>query len=81
LAAIGHPIIGDKVYGSAGFLKNTDPVVRLFPRQALHAEEIQLLHPVTETVLQIRAPYPADFLSLLKIFHELSKNHERTVSC
>ena len=81
LAAIGHPVIGDKIYGGSEYLKSTDPLVRLFPRQALHAEEIRLLHPITETVLQIRAPYPADLLALLNVFPELSKSHEKFASC
>lgn len=69
LAAIGHPIVGDKVYGGAkGSGGANDGLVQTFPRQALHAESITLCHPVTGKNLSIRAPYPADLLSLLALF-------------
>ena len=68
LAALGHPIVGDKVYGSSAALHGRAPAVRTFPRQALHAESLQFRHPVTGAELAITAPYPADFAQLLTIF-------------
>lgn len=69
LAAIGRPILGDKLYGgSGGVCKSANLIVRTFPRQALHAEQIELLHPMTRQTLCLRAPYPADLVQLLTIF-------------
>lgn len=68
LAALGHPIVGDKVYGSPGALRDLAPTTRTFPRQALHAESLQFHHPVSGAGLTITAPYPADFARLLTVF-------------
>lgn len=71
LAAIGHPIVGDQTYGgNLSNVPNAVPVARTFARQALHAEQIEFLHPVSAKPLCIRAPYPQDFLRLLEIFHK-----------
>jgi tRNA pseudouridine32 synthase / 23S rRNA pseudouridine746 synthase len=48
LAAIGHPILGDRLYGGA-------PEARLW----LHAWRIELLHPWSGQRLQLEAPAPA----------------------
>jgi len=56
LAELGHPITGDKVYGSAG----RNPLGRL----ALHAERLVFRHPVTGERKQFESPCPASFLSL-----------------
>ena len=66
LAALGHPIVGDAVYGGrrrppAG----TPPLLATFPRQALHAAEVAFAHPRTGVPTTIRAPIPADIGELL----------------
>ncbi|MEQ8763582.1 MAG: RluA family pseudouridine synthase [Planctomycetota bacterium] len=48
LASIGHPILGDPLYGDAGSA----------PRLALHARRIELPHPRTGRALEIVAPVP-----------------------
>lgn len=68
LAAIGHPIVGDPVYGARSFSRHVPSAVRHFPRQALHASTIKFTHPVSQTPLIIRAPYPEDFARLLALF-------------
>lgn len=57
MAAIGHPVAGDAVYGTA------DPDI---PRQALHAWRISLPHPLTRAPLLIEAPLPADIRALIE---------------
>lgn len=59
MASIGHPIAGDQLYGS-NRLNNT------FPRQMLHAWELELPHPVSNTPLAVRAPLSEDFEAVLK---------------
>ncbi len=59
LAHLGHPLIGDDLYGG-----NHD----LLTRQALHASCITLEHPVTQQPLCIKAPLPADMARIVSSF-------------
>ena len=70
LAAIGHPLIGDRTYGS-GFLTKAatlpDPARGLaadFPRQALHAWLLGFEHPATHEEMHFESPLPADMRAL-----------------
>jgi len=65
LAALNHPIIGDRLYGSRRMEHAIPRMFRDFPRQALHAEAIQFAHPENQAAVTIRAPYPDDFAHLL----------------
>jgi 23S rRNA pseudouridine1911/1915/1917 synthase len=58
LAAIGFPIVGDKVYGGR---KRGD-----FSRQALHAAAIEFEHPDGSGRLRIEAPLAEDLATLLR---------------
>lgn len=70
LAARGWPIIGDPKYGEARWRDVRDPVVlatlRDFPRQALHAWRLTVVHPRTRRPLTVEAPVPADIRMLLR---------------
>ena len=57
LAQLGHPLVGDALYGGA-------PAAGL-ARQALHARRLSFTHPVTGAVLDVRAPPPADLAQAL----------------
>lgn len=56
LAAIGHPVIGDTVYGPRTGSTYID-------RVALHAHQLGLHHPVTGEPLQFEAPLPDDMVA------------------
>ncbi len=58
---MGHPIVGDPTYGSGRSIG-----VNL-PGQALHAERLSLIHPVTGETITAIAPLPAHFVKLLTI--------------
>lgn len=60
LASLGHPVLGDTVYGA----RQQKPVPP--PRLALHAHRLSFVHPVTGAVLDFRAPLPADLRHLLR---------------
>lgn len=69
LAALGAPIVGDKLYGpdEGAFARGADgalteeDLARLeLPRHALHASRIALEHPVSGTPLSVEAPLPED---------------------
>ena len=53
LAAIGHPVIGDWLYGE-----------RNAARPMLHAAQLAMIHPLTDESLRVTAPPPADFLAV-----------------
>lgn len=61
MAAKGHPIVGDTMYGGRIFRMGDFA----FARQALHAAEITFVHPVTLETTSLSAPLPADFQQLL----------------
>ncbi len=69
LAALGHPIVSDRVYGG-GPPRAATPAVRAAmeacPRQALHAESIRFAHPLTGAPLTVSAPVPDDFRDLVE---------------
>jgi len=58
LSAQGHPLVGDPVYG-----KRSSGIP--FPRQALHAERLGLLHPKTRKPMSWHAEPPADLQELI----------------
>jgi 23S rRNA pseudouridine1911/1915/1917 synthase len=58
MQSIGHPLVGDPVYSG----RNIKPA---FPRQALHAFMLSLLHPETQKLMRWKAEAPHDFLQLL----------------
>lgn len=64
MASIGHPLLGDPVYGRSG--KTHGKLLRelSFHRQALHAAELGFTHPVTKGKLSFSSPMPPDMQEL-----------------
>jgi 23S rRNA pseudouridine1911/1915/1917 synthase len=60
-AYIGHQIVGDPVYSSG---RNVG--VNL-TGQALHAWRLQLRHPLTNELIEVTAPLPSSFTTLLDV--------------
>jgi 23S rRNA pseudouridine1911/1915/1917 synthase len=73
MTEIGHPLIGDQVYGRIrpGRLKDLPPEAAVaasqFPRQALHAWLLGFDHPTTGEHLTFKSALPADIAGLLEI--------------
>lgn len=70
MAHLGHPLVGDPVYGRPIKMKKGFPadflhLLRSFPRQALHARTLTLVHPATQHAVTYKAPLPADLERLL----------------
>jgi len=63
LASIKHPLAGDAAYGKT---KSGDARLDAFPRQALHAWRLALVHPSTGAEMAWESPLPADFAQLLE---------------
>ena len=64
MAAIGHPMLGDFMYGG----RVVEVGTFRFERQALHAAEISFVHPVTLEQMTLKAPIPEDFRQLHAVF-------------
>ncbi|MEO1538183.1 MAG: RluA family pseudouridine synthase [Pseudomonadota bacterium] len=67
LAHVGHALIGDPVYGGRRRLSADAPgadTANVFGRQALHAETLGFVHPVTGEEMDFEAPLPTDLVSL-----------------
>lgn len=64
MASIGHPLLGDPVYGRAR-PEHRETLARLdFRRQALHAAHLGFIHPVTSAALAFDSEIPADMQAL-----------------
>jgi 23S rRNA pseudouridine1911/1915/1917 synthase len=61
LAAVGHPILGDRPYGGAGQEAERIGLTRTF----LHAWRLTLDHPITGLLLDVEEPLPADLVHAL----------------
>jgi 23S rRNA pseudouridine1911/1915/1917 synthase len=64
LAAMGHPVLGDKVYGRRRTTRGA-AAPQDCARQALHAEEICFAHPVSGEAVVVRATVPNDLETVL----------------
>ncbi|WP_369656391.1 RluA family pseudouridine synthase [Variovorax sp. V213] len=60
MASIGHPLVGDALYGGA-------PAAGL-ERQALHAFRLAFVHPVTQAPMEFRSHPPADLVHALQVW-------------
>jgi 23S rRNA pseudouridine1911/1915/1917 synthase len=76
LAHIGHPLLGDSVYG-AGFKTKASRLsaparlaLEALGRQALHAGRLGFEHPITGRELSFESPLPEDFLRLANALRE-----------
>ena len=56
MASLGHPVVGDRTYGSPKGLE----------RQALHANTLGFLHPVTKKFCEFESPIPEDMKRLIE---------------
>ena len=80
MASIGHPVVGDTLYGGAGQLtdqqalqaaqskaarRNAEPERLRLGRNFLHAARLEFAHPLTGRPLELEAPLPAELESFL----------------
>jgi len=80
MAHIRAPLVGDPVYGGRPRLppqpsETLRRGLQSFPRQALHAAALELVHPVAERALAFASPLPADFEQLLAILRADKAEH------
>ena len=72
LAHVGHPVVGDDVYGGGWARGMSGPaqgwakeLERMAGRQLLHASDLAFRHPLTGEELRFRAPVPEDFAAVV----------------
>ncbi len=80
MASIGHPVVGDTLYGGAAQLRDqqamqatptraarrkSEPETLRLGRNFLHAARLELAHPLTGKPLQIEAPLPPELKNFL----------------
>jgi len=80
MASIGHPVVGDSLYGGAGQLtdqvasqaatskaarRKSEPERLKLGRNFLHAAKLEFTHPTTGKLLQLEAPLPEELESFL----------------
>ncbi|MBI0178335.1 RluA family pseudouridine synthase [Bartonella apis] len=76
MAHIGHPLVGDQVYGNAFKTKanmlpdDLKTIVSAFPRQALHAATLVFEHPFTGKIMRFTSSLPTDMLNLIGAFRK-----------
>jgi 23S rRNA pseudouridine1911/1915/1917 synthase len=85
MSSIGHPVVGDTLYGAAKELKRGDPTrlpksrriaIQGLPgglslaRNFLHAAGVEFDHPRTGDPLKFEAPLPHELVSLLQVLEE-----------
>jgi 23S rRNA pseudouridine1911/1915/1917 synthase len=75
MAAIGCPLVGDKIYGQedhvfldslAGRLTDADRTALVLDRHALHAHRLRFFHPGRGSELELEAPLPPDMAALVE---------------
>lgn len=74
MAHIHYPLVGDPVYGKrprlpAGANPQLLETLKNFPRQALHAARLGLIHPASGQPVRWQVPLPDDMLALLDALH------------
>ncbi len=80
---IGHTLFGDARYGGDNILKGTtftkykqfvDNCFKLLPRQALHAQTLGFIHPISGKSISFEAPLPNDMLTALDKWRHYAKH-------
>lgn len=73
LKSLGHPLLGDPLYGW-----KPDPRLAVQPgRVMLHAEHLVLTHPASGKELDLRAPLPKDFTSMIAQLRKVAASAAR----
>jgi 23S rRNA pseudouridine1911/1915/1917 synthase len=93
LASIGHPVVGDTLYGGSGQLtnqvasqaatskaarRNSEPERLRLGRNFLHAARLEFAHPSTGKLLELEAPLPEELAAYLTLLEDGQPAPEKT---
>lgn len=75
MALIGHPLLGDPVYGGRlripkGMAPEFIEQLRAFRRQALHAGRLSFIHPASGEPVSFTAPIPEDMAFIIDVLRD-----------
>jgi 23S rRNA pseudouridine1911/1915/1917 synthase len=81
MAHLRHPLVGDTLYGGRQRMPgkvspDLQDAIRAFPRQALHAQALTLIHPRTGDTMRWEVPLPDDFVTLLQALADDVKDND-----
>jgi 23S rRNA pseudouridine1911/1915/1917 synthase len=81
MAHIGHPLLGDSLYGARLRLpkqadESVKQILQEFPRQALHAAQLGLVHPKTGRSMQWQAALPEDMQAVLAALRQQNTGYD-----
>ncbi len=65
-SSLGHPLVGDTLYGAPRVLRWDDHSEPTLDRIFLHAQKLRFQHPRTEKPVEVAAPVPAELTDLLR---------------
>lgn len=65
LSALGHPVLGDRLYGGKTSIELKGGQRLQVPRQMLHAHRLKLIHPATGNEMVFESPLPADMEEII----------------
>jgi len=66
LASIGHPVVGDTLYGAPGRLRLRGREEATLPRSFLHAAALEFRHPSSGEIMKVKAPLPVELDEFVK---------------
>jgi 23S rRNA pseudouridine1911/1915/1917 synthase len=69
VAAMGHPVVGDTIYGAPRQARGKSAVISL-PRNFLHAAELEFQHPRTGKTIALKSGLPEELRQFLKKVEE-----------
>jgi 23S rRNA pseudouridine1911/1915/1917 synthase len=80
MAHVRHALVGDQLYGSGlklskGATPELTATLREFKRQALHAEKLEFVHPVSGETVSVAAQMPADMQALIARLRADTQTH------
>jgi 23S rRNA pseudouridine1911/1915/1917 synthase len=73
LAHIGHPVLGDHVYGGGKATQFGETIIN---RQMLHAGSLSFLHPHTGNPMAFEAPLPEDMSIVIDKLRQIKRNEK-----
>jgi 23S rRNA pseudouridine1911/1915/1917 synthase len=81
LSSIGHPILGDPLYGGRKRLASIEPLslrqgLQRLKRQALHAASLGFVHPASGEALKFDSPLPADIREAVELLRRMDKEEK-----
>jgi 23S rRNA pseudouridine1911/1915/1917 synthase len=73
MSSLGHPVVGDALYGAPGELRSQSnkrraagmPATLALDRNFLHSAELELVHPRTKKQLKFSRPLPKELQNLI----------------